>query len=232
MADDAEQSARRRAEQHGLRFVDLTQSALAPGAASLLPEAIARRHHAVPIGRRLGTPVIAVADPGDLFAMDALRISVGREFVAVVARPEQVERAIRQLYTPGEVEEEDVPISADAFDAADTQTGPVAAAQPDAPSSSVAVEDPPVGAGGIDGGEAPPGLTMNGDLAYPAAGSDESEGPGSPATGPEAHLPESNGQYAEFTITGDESEDNGRALDSDAARLADRAGNGHNPGSG
>ena len=31
MADDAEQGARRLAEQHGLRFVDLTQSALAPG---------------------------------------------------------------------------------------------------------------------------------------------------------------------------------------------------------
>ena len=94
MSEDAEESARRLAELHGLRFVDLTQSALVPGAASLLPEDVARRHHAVPIGRRLGTPVIAVADPGDLFAMDALRASVGREYVAVVARPDQVDRAI------------------------------------------------------------------------------------------------------------------------------------------
>jgi len=64
MAEDADESGRQLAEQHGLRFVDLTRSALAPGAASLLPESVARRHHAVPIGRRLGTPVIAVADPG------------------------------------------------------------------------------------------------------------------------------------------------------------------------
>ncbi|HUA95387.1 MAG TPA: hypothetical protein VMB82_07640, partial [Acidimicrobiales bacterium] len=104
MSEDAEGSARRLAELHGLRFVDLTQSALVPGAASLLPEDVARRHHAVPIGRRLGTPVIAVSDPGDLFAMDALRSSVGREYVAVVARPDQVERAIRVLYTPADAE--------------------------------------------------------------------------------------------------------------------------------
>jgi hypothetical protein len=104
MTEDAERSARRLAEQHGLRFVDLTQSALVPGAASLLPEEVARRHHAVPIGRRLGTPVIAVSDPGDLFAMDALRASVGREYVAVVARPDQVDRAILHLYTPSEPE--------------------------------------------------------------------------------------------------------------------------------
>jgi type IV pilus assembly protein PilB len=105
MSEDAEGSARRLAELHGLRFVDLTQSALVPGAASLLPEEVARRHHAVPIGRRLGTPVIAVSDPGDLFAMDALRSSVGREYVAVVARPDQVERAIRMLYAPDEVDD-------------------------------------------------------------------------------------------------------------------------------
>ena len=98
MAKDAQEGAQKLADQHGLRFVDLTQSALAPGARSLLPEDVARRHHAVPIGRRLGTPVIAVSNPGDPAAMDALRANVGREFVAVVARQEQVDRAIDQLY--------------------------------------------------------------------------------------------------------------------------------------
>ena len=140
MADDAEESARRLAEQHGLRYVDLTQSALAPGAASLLPEAVARRHHAVPIGRRLGTPVIAVADPGDLFAMDALRASVGREFVAVVARPDQVARAIRQLYTPGEPDEEVAPVEAEV---AAPQVAAAAQTAPEPSYASVAVEDAP-----------------------------------------------------------------------------------------
>ena len=100
MTTTAEDSARRLAEEHGLRFVDLSQLALAPGVASLVPESVARHHHAVPVGRRLGTPVIAVSDPGDRSAMEALRESLGREFVAVVARPEQVERAIVQIYSP------------------------------------------------------------------------------------------------------------------------------------
>ncbi len=137
MSDEVEENARRLAEQHGLRFVDLTRSTLAPGAATLLPEAVARRHHVVPIGRRLGTPVIAVSDPGDLFAMDALRASVGREFVAVVASDQQVTDALRQLYAPGTEEEEaNAPIQVDSeTTGAETQPAPVM--------SSVAVADPP-----------------------------------------------------------------------------------------
>ncbi len=100
MTDTATASARRLAEEHNLRFVDLTSTALAPGAESIISEAVARRHHAVPMGRRLGTPVIAVADPGDIFAMDDLRVVLGREFFAVVARPDQIERAIDRLYRP------------------------------------------------------------------------------------------------------------------------------------
>ncbi len=94
-----EDSARRLAAEHGLRFVDLSQAALAPGVANLVPEDVARQLHAVPIGRRLGTPVVAVSDPGNPTVMEALRQSLGREFVAVVAHPEQVERAIAQLYS-------------------------------------------------------------------------------------------------------------------------------------
>jgi type IV pilus assembly protein PilB len=145
MTTDAEESARRLAETHGLRFVDLTQSALAPGAASLLSEAMARRHHAVPIGRRLGTPVIAVADPGDLFAMDALRQSVGREFVAVVARPDQVTRAIRQLYRPQDPEPEDelMPPVVPTVEAAAPAPETMVAAAVEPPTASVAVAEEP-----------------------------------------------------------------------------------------
>ena len=187
MADDAEQGARRRAEQHGLRFVDLTQSALAPGAASLLPESIARRHHAVPIGRRLGTPVIAVADPGDLFAMDALRASVGREFVAVVARPEQVDRAITQLYTPGELETGE-PLGDDRSDSADS--GAQAATQADPPTSSVAVEDRPANPAGTGG-----------DNGLEAAGEPVAEGEAlEEQLGGSGLEPEGNGRAPELTI--------------------------------
>ena len=118
MTDTATATARRLADDHNLRFVDLTATALAPGAESILGEHVARRHRAVPMGRRLGTPVIAVADPGDLVAMDDLRVAIGREFFAVVAREDQIERAIDRLYSP---EPDHGPPGADAEPEADTQ---------------------------------------------------------------------------------------------------------------
>ena len=93
----------------------------------------------------MGTPVIAVADPGDLFAMDALRQSVGREFVAVVARPDQVERAMRQLY-PSHDAEPDIEVEADAsagVDVADEAEGSSGAFSEHS-TLSVAIADEPM----------------------------------------------------------------------------------------
>jgi len=111
MTDTATADARRLAEEYNLRFVDLTQTVIAPGAAQLLPEAVARQYCAVPIGRRLGTPVIALAQPGDLFTMDTLRVSLGREFVAVVARDDQIMRVIEQIYTQADEARESADVS-------------------------------------------------------------------------------------------------------------------------
>ena len=104
MTDTATADARRLADEYNLRFVDLTQTAIAPGAAQLLPEEIARQYCAVPIGRRLGTPVIALAQPDDLYTMDTLRVSLGREFVAVVARADQIMRVIDKIYAEADQE--------------------------------------------------------------------------------------------------------------------------------
>jgi type IV pilus assembly protein PilB len=100
--------------------------------------------------------VIAVADPGDLFGMDALRLGVGREFIAVVARPEQVTRAIRQLYAPGAPDEDDPVVATQGSD-----SGPRAAAGGEAePStSSVAVDAPPASLA--------PGGVPDADTEYP-----------------------------------------------------------------
>ncbi|MGH8996259.1 MAG: ATPase, T2SS/T4P/T4SS family [Acidimicrobiales bacterium] len=106
MSDTATATARRLAEDHNLRFVDLTNTALAPGAASIIPEGVARHRRAVPMGRRLGTPVIAIADPSDIVAMDDLRAALGREFFAVVAREDQIDRAIDRLYSPDQQPDE------------------------------------------------------------------------------------------------------------------------------
>src|SRR5579885_853565 len=85
-------------DAHKLQHVDLEQVAIDPAAASVLPAAVARRHHVVPIGCKFGAPVVAVGDPGDVIALDTLRATLGREFVAVVADTEQIGVVLDRLY--------------------------------------------------------------------------------------------------------------------------------------
>jgi type IV pilus assembly protein PilB len=89
------------ATDHKFQFVDLEQVTVDPGAATVLPVAVARRHHVVPIGRRFGTPVVAMADPTDVVAVDTLRAMLGRDFITVVARPEQIEACLNRVYSSG-----------------------------------------------------------------------------------------------------------------------------------
>jgi type IV pilus assembly protein PilB len=87
-------------DQH-VQYVDLEQVTVDPSAATVLPAAVARRHHVVPIGRRFGTPVVAMADPNDVMAVDTLRAMLGREFIAVVASAGQIEQCLNRVYGGG-----------------------------------------------------------------------------------------------------------------------------------
>jgi len=59
------------ASEHDLEFVDLDRYSVDPAAADVLPEEVARQYQAVPVKRRFGTPVIAIADPDDVAALCA-----------------------------------------------------------------------------------------------------------------------------------------------------------------
>jgi len=86
------------ASDHNLEFVDLDRYNVDASVARLLPVAVARRHHVVPIGRKFGAPVVAIADPNDVMALDTLRATMGREFVAVVAPDDQIEACLDRVY--------------------------------------------------------------------------------------------------------------------------------------
>ncbi|MGH9017247.1 MAG: ATPase, T2SS/T4P/T4SS family [Acidimicrobiales bacterium] len=90
------------ASDHNLEFVDLDRYNVDPSAARLLPVVVARRHHVVPIGRKFGAPVVAIPDPTDIVALDTLRATFGREFVAVVAPDEQIEACLERVYKPAD----------------------------------------------------------------------------------------------------------------------------------
>src|SRR5579884_1989805 len=124
------------ADAHKFQRVDLEQLPLDPGAAALLPEAVARRHHVVPIGRKFGAPVVALSDPGDVLAFDTLRASLGREFVAVVADPDQISVVLDRLYAV-----RDMPSAAPSGPAAGLASPAPSAATP--PASAPAADEVP-----------------------------------------------------------------------------------------
>ena len=88
------------ASEHDLEFVDLDTYGVDPAAGEILPASLARQHHVVAIKRKFGTPVIATSDPDDLTAQDSVRASIGRDFISVVAAPDQIGHYLDQLFGP------------------------------------------------------------------------------------------------------------------------------------
>ena len=121
------------AHQIGLEFVDLGDYPVDPSATALIPEAVARRYRALPIGERDGRLLVAMSDPANVYALDDIRTITGREVEPIVATAADVTAAIRKYAdVGGEVEQ----LASEASAAADD------AIELDVPSA--AVEDAPV----------------------------------------------------------------------------------------
>ena len=85
------------AEQVGLEFVDLAEHPIDPTATTLLPEALARRYRAIPIGERDGKLLVAMSDPANVYALDDIRTITNRDVQPLVATAGDVERAIQKF---------------------------------------------------------------------------------------------------------------------------------------
>ena len=84
------------AEQVGLEFVDLADFPIDPMATSLLPEALARRYRALPIGERDGQLLVAMSDPANVYALDDIRTITGATSSRSSPPPNDVEAAIQK----------------------------------------------------------------------------------------------------------------------------------------
>ncbi len=82
------------AKHIGIEFVDLNAVTVDPAAAALVPEPLARRYAALPIGFQDDALVVAMADPANVLAIDDIRALTGREVIPRVATRSDVERAI------------------------------------------------------------------------------------------------------------------------------------------
>ena len=85
------------AEQVGLEFVDLSEFQIDTVATALLPEALAKRYRALPIGERDGRLLVAMSDPANVYALDDIRTITNRDVQPLVATAGDVERAIQKF---------------------------------------------------------------------------------------------------------------------------------------
>jgi type IV pilus assembly protein PilB len=86
------------AQQIGMRFVDLTEFPVDGAALSSIPQAVARRYNAMPIGYEDGRLLVAMSDPANVFAIDDIRSITGVEVKPVVATKSDVTSAINRYY--------------------------------------------------------------------------------------------------------------------------------------
>ena len=90
--------ARVLAAQAGLDFVDLAEYPVDRGAVGLIPESVARRYRALPIGWSEGRLVVAMADPTNVFALDDIHALTKAEVQAVVVTKDQLLEALDRFH--------------------------------------------------------------------------------------------------------------------------------------
>jgi hypothetical protein len=86
------------AQQEGLDFVDLGMVDLDERAVDCLPETVARANSAVAYGFAAKVLLVAIADPTDEPAMDAVREAAERRVRFVVATPSEIAAAQRDAF--------------------------------------------------------------------------------------------------------------------------------------
>ena len=91
-----------RAEELGKIFVDLANRKIDIDIASIVPEAIARRHHLICIGKVDKKVTLAMADPTDIFALDDVRLKTGLVPEPVLSYIDDIERALDGVYSSGD----------------------------------------------------------------------------------------------------------------------------------
>ncbi|MGB8650124.1 MAG: ATPase, T2SS/T4P/T4SS family [Mycobacteriales bacterium] len=120
------------ATQIGMRFVDLTDYPVDGSAVAKVPDAVCRRHNALPIGYDEGKLLVAMADPANVFALDDIRSLTGLEVKPVVATKPDVLAAINR-YHRGDAEMDDLTMALDAGSDSEEDLGNVKEIVEDAP---------------------------------------------------------------------------------------------------
>ena len=84
--------------QLGVEFIDLTGMAISKEMPRLVPRSLARKYNVVPVQATQDTLSLAMADPLNFVATDAVRLACKRKVVPMLATAEAITRAITDLY--------------------------------------------------------------------------------------------------------------------------------------
>jgi type IV pilus assembly protein PilB len=82
------------ADAYGVEAVELSTFPVDPSAMSRVPLSLARRHQMLPIAATDSTVTVAVADPGDVLALDDIRAATGLVVKPVVVTKEDLTRLL------------------------------------------------------------------------------------------------------------------------------------------
>jgi type IV pilus assembly protein PilB len=125
------QVATLKAEAVGAAFIDVSTYQVDPAALRLVPESVARKHRVLPLYRIDNALTVAVADPWDPVAIDAVRVYTKLPIIQLaVTMPDALQKAIDHLYglqamdevskppagQPGETAGEPSPVPVDMVD--------------------------------------------------------------------------------------------------------------------
>jgi len=99
-----EDVARTLAAQNGMEFLDLATVVPSPDVIDTMSLDNARRYRAVPVQIRDGVLIVAISDPMDMEAADALSFILNRDTEYVCATPDAIDKAIADFYGTGEAE--------------------------------------------------------------------------------------------------------------------------------
>ena len=88
--------------QMNVPFIDLEREGIDTNVATLLPKDLATRYRALPIGRGDGTIKVAMAEPGDVIAVDDLKMNLQVTVEPYLADPATIDDMIERVYKGGE----------------------------------------------------------------------------------------------------------------------------------
>jgi type IV pilus assembly protein PilB len=89
-------------EEWQVKAVDLNQMDIDGEIAKIIPEAVARRHLAIPFAKEESVLFVAMADPRDFFVSEDIQLRTGLEIQPYLALPQDVIAALDAAYGKGE----------------------------------------------------------------------------------------------------------------------------------